>query len=143
MKLPIRTPNAPAPAAAYEQAVRSGDLIFVSGQIATNPVTGKVEAVSIEDQVTQTLLNIEAIVDAGGGTRNDIVRCGVFLADLKDFPSMNRAYQNFFGDALPARTTVQVGLGTILVEIDAIAVRSKKDHGRVKVRESATRRSSK
>ena len=56
---------------------------------------------------------------------------------------MNRAYQNFFGDALPARTTVQVGLGTILVEIDAIAVRSKKDHGRVKVRESATRRSSK
>lgn len=125
MKSNIRTDKAPPPAAAYEQGIVAGDLIFVSGQIATNPATGKVEAVSIEDQVTQTLRNIEAIVEAAGGKKADIVRCGVFLSDLKDFSSMNRAYQTFFGDSLPARTTVQVGLGPTLVEIDAIAVRSE------------------
>lgn len=129
MKSPIQTSKAPSPVAAYEQGVLSGDLIFVSGQIATNPVTGKVDAVSIEGQVTQTLRNIEAIVEAAGGTRNDIVRCGVFLANLGDFSSMNRAYKEFFGASLPARTTVQVGLGPTLVEIDAIAVRGRKAAG--------------
>jgi len=121
----VHTNKAPQPAAAYSQAVVSGDMIFVSGQVATNPVTGSIDATSMEDQVTQALRNIEAIVKAGGGTKGDIVRCGVFLADLNDFAAMNQAYKEFFGDALPARTTVQAGLGTLRVEIDAIAVRSR------------------
>jgi 2-iminobutanoate/2-iminopropanoate deaminase len=126
MKSEIHTDQAPQPAAAYSQAVVSGDLIFVSGQVATNPATGSIDATSIEDQVTQVLTNIEAIVKAAGGARESIVRCGVFLADLADFAAMNRAYKEFFGEALPARTTVQAGLGTLRVEIDAIAVRSRK-----------------
>lgn len=125
MKSAIRTNKAPQPAAAYAQAVGSGDLIFVSGQVATNPATGTVDAVTIEDQVTQVLSNIEAIVCAAGGSKESIVRCGVFLADLADFAAMNHSYKEFFGDSLPARTTVQAGLGTLRVEIDAIAVRGK------------------
>src|SRR5881394_3285201 len=124
MRKAIRTDAAPLPAAAYEQAVVADDLIFVSGQVANNPVTGTIDAATIEDQVTQALKNVEAIVKAAGGDRRSIVRCGVFLSDLADFAAMNRAYQQFFGDSLPARTTVQAGLGTLRVEIDAIAVRS-------------------
>jgi 2-iminobutanoate/2-iminopropanoate deaminase len=125
MKSAIRTDKAPRPAAAYEQAVTSGDMIFVSGQVASNPTTGSIDATSIEEQVTQALRNIEAIVEAAGASKSDIVRCGVFLGDLNDFAAMNLAYKEFFGDDLPARTTVQAGLGTLRVEIDAIAVRSR------------------
>jgi 2-iminobutanoate/2-iminopropanoate deaminase len=126
MRTVIRTDKAPKPAASYEQAIRFGDLIFVSGQVANNPKTGKMVAGSIENQVTQALRNIEAIVEAAGGDRSSIVRCGVFLADLNEFAAMNRAYNAFFGQSLPARTTVQAGLGTLRVEIDAIAVRHRK-----------------
>jgi len=122
----IRTNKAPNPAAAYSQAVVTGGMIFVSGQVATNPVTGSIDVTSIEDQVTQTLRNIEAIVKAAGGAKGDIVRCGVFLADLNDFAAMNNAYKQFFGETLPARTTVQAGLGTLRVEVDAIAVRARR-----------------
>ena len=126
MGKPIRTDKAPQPAAAYEQAIITGDLIFVSGQVANDPATGKMVEGTIEEQVTQALRNIEAIVQAGGAERRDIVRCGVFLADLADFAAMNRAYTEFFSGTLPARTTVQAGLGSLRVEIDAIAVRRKK-----------------
>jgi 2-iminobutanoate/2-iminopropanoate deaminase len=123
MGRPIRTDKAPRPAAAYEQAILAGDLIFVSGQVANDPATGKMVDGAIEEQVTQALRNIEAILQAGGADRRDIVRCGVFLADLADFAAMNRAYAAFFSGIVPARTTVQAGLGTLRVEIDAIAVR--------------------
>ena len=117
----IRTDKAPKPAAAYEQAIVFKSLIFVSGQVATNPLTGRIDATTIEDQVTQALRNIEAIVQCAGGNRESIVRCGVFLADLNDFEAMNRAYREFFVNSLPARTTVEAGLGNLRVEIDAIA----------------------
>jgi len=127
MRSAIRTDKAPQPAAAYEQAIVSGDLIFVAGQIANDSVTGAICTGPIEEQVTQALRNIETIVVAAGGNRRTFVRCGVFLADLNDFAAMNRAYSEFFGDSLPARTTVQVGLGSSLrVEIDAIAMRARK-----------------
>jgi 2-iminobutanoate/2-iminopropanoate deaminase len=119
----IRTASAPSPAAAYEQAIVCGNLIFVSGQVGSDPTTGKVSAASLGGQVAQALRNIEAIVEAAGGKRSTIVRCGVFLADLADFAEMNRAYAEFFGDRVPARTTVQAGLGALRVEIDAIAFR--------------------
>jgi len=121
----VATQKAPHPKAAYSQAVFTGNLIFVSGQVAADPATGKIAAKTVRDQVTQALLNIEAIVVAAGGSRNTIVRCGVFLADLDDFSEMNRAYAAFFGSNLPARTTVEAGLGELRVEIDAIAMRGR------------------
>jgi 2-iminobutanoate/2-iminopropanoate deaminase len=126
MRRAIRTKKAPAPAASYEQGILVGDMIFVSGQVANDPATGKITAATLGDQVTQALRNIEAILRAAGADRRDVVRCGVFLADLTDFAAMNRAYTDFFAGSLPARTTVQAGLGTLRVEIDAIAVRSQK-----------------
>lgn len=123
MRTEIFTTNASAPAAGYAQATASGDLIFVSGQVASMPEAG--EAASVEDQVMQILRNIEEIVKAAGGNRDSIMRCGVFLSNLQDFAEMDRTYRQFFGKPLPARTTVQAGLGAYRIEIDAIAVRSR------------------
>ena len=139
MRIAIRTDKAPRPAAAYEQAILSGDLIFVSGQVASDPATGQIIAKTIEDQVAQALRNIETILQAADADRNDVVRCGVFLADLNDFAAMNRSYAAFFGDSLPARTTVQVGLGALRIEIDAIAVRRRKGSGRKMARKESRR----
>ena len=126
MRTQIRTKKAPMPAAGYAQATVAGKLIFVSGQVANDPKTGKVVATSIEDQVIQALRNVEEIVKAGGGNKDSIMRCGIFLSDLADFAKMDDAYRKFFGKSLPSRTTVQAGLGTYRVEIDAIAVRIRK-----------------
>ena len=140
MRKAIRTTKAPKPAAAYEQAIMDGNLIFVSGQVANDAATGKVIEGTIEEQVTQALRNIEAILQAAGADRRDIVRCGVFLADLGDFAAMNRAYTEFFSGSVPARTTVQAGLGSLRVEIDAIAVRHPKSARRKAVRKAPHRR---
>jgi 2-iminobutanoate/2-iminopropanoate deaminase len=126
MRKPIRTDKAPKPAAAYEQAILAGDLIFVSGQVANDVSSGKMVEGTIGEQVKQALRNIEAILDAVGSDRYDNVRCGVYLTDLADFAAMNQAYSDFFATSLPARTTVQAGLGTLRVEIDAIAMRRRK-----------------
>lgn len=123
MRTEIFTKNASAPAAGYAQATAFGDLIFVSGQVASMPEKG--EAAPMKDQVMQILRNIEEIVKAAGGSRDSIMRCGVFLSDLQDFAEMDRGYRQFFGKSLPARTTVQAGLGAYRIEIDAIAVRSR------------------
>lgn len=127
MRSVIRTDQAPPPAAAYEQAIMVGDLIFVSGQAVTDNMVGSTPGTPIGEQVTQVLRNIEAIVNAAGGNKQSIVRCGVFLNDLNDFAAMNQAFQDFFGSTLPARTTIQAGLGRLQVEIDAIAVRCADD----------------
>ena len=132
MRTQIRTKKAPLPAAGYAQATVSGQLIFISGQVANDPKTGTVLTTSIEGQVTQALRNVEEIVKAAGGNKDSIMRCGIFLSDLADFAKMDGAYREFFGKALPARTTVQVGLGVYRVEIDAIAVRIQKGDRRTK-----------
>jgi 2-iminobutanoate/2-iminopropanoate deaminase len=117
---PVQTSAAPEPAGHYQQGLVAGDFVFVSGQGPKDPATGRIPE-SIEDQVRQTLLNVEAILSAAGARRDDVVRCGVFLTDLDDFAAMNRVYESFFGKHKPTRTTVQAGLRGIKVEIDAIA----------------------
>lgn len=118
----VHTDQAPRPSGHYQQAVVWDDLIFVSGQGPADPSTGWT-AHGIEAQVQQALKNIEAILYAAGSDKQHVMRCGVFLADIKDFDAMDRVYAGFFGPSPPARTTVEVGLGGILVEIDAVAVR--------------------
>ena len=99
-------------------------LIFVSGQGATDPVSGVLVGDTVEKQTTQCLKNVQAILEAAGSSLQHVLRCGVFLLDMREFQNMNTAYQRLFGDHRPARTTVQVaglpGEG-LLVEIDAIA----------------------
>jgi len=99
-------------------------LIFVSGQGATDPATGRLVSDNVEAQTEQCLRNLRAILQAGGSDLQHVLRCGVFLLDMKEFALMNGVYARVFGDHRPARTTIQAaglpGEG-LRVEIDCIA----------------------
>ena len=104
--------------------MRFDRLIFVSGQGATDPATGALAGPDIERQTEQCLKNVQAILEAAGSGLPYVLRCGVFLIDMREFVRMNSVYARLFGDHRPARTTVQVaGLpgDGLRVEIDAIA----------------------
>jgi 2-iminobutanoate/2-iminopropanoate deaminase len=104
--------------------MRVGDLVFVSGQAGRDPKSGLV-APDVETQTEQCLRNVATILEAAGSSLQHVVRCGVFLVDMKEFPKMNAVYARMFGDHWPARTTVEVsglpGEG-LRVEIDAVAL---------------------
>lgn len=122
----IHTPDLPKPAGPYSPGVGFDRLVIVSGQGATDPATGKLAGSDVETQTRQVFRNIQAILEAGGSDLSKVLRCGVFLTDIRDFAKMNAVYAEVFGDHRPARTTVQVaGLPEpgLFVEIDAIAYR--------------------
>jgi 2-iminobutanoate/2-iminopropanoate deaminase len=99
-------------------------LIFVSGQAAFDPATGTLAGDDVERQTEQCLKNVQAILEAAGSSLQHVLRCGVFLLDMREFQKMNAVYSRMFGDHRPARTTVQVaGLpgDGLVVEIDAVA----------------------
>lgn len=104
----IRTKNAPTSVGPFSQGTRAKGFIFCSGQGAFDPVTGKLVAGGIKEQTRQVLRNIEAVLKAGGGDLDSIVKVTVFLSDWKYFKEMNEAYAEFFdSDRAPARSTVQ------------------------------------
>ena len=119
----ITPPGVPAPRGPYSPAVRAGDFIYVSGQVPVDPATQQVISGDIGVETRRVLENIQQILKGCGASMTDVVKCGVYLADGKDFAAMNTVYAEFFGDAKPARTTVVVGfaMAGIKVEIDAIA----------------------
>jgi 2-iminobutanoate/2-iminopropanoate deaminase len=111
------------PVGAYSPAIiAEGRFVYVSGQGPM--VDGRYDAATIEAETRLTLENIGRILEAAGATFGDVVRCGVFLADINDFAAMNEVYASFFPDPKPARTTVQVAAlpGGIKVEIDCVVV---------------------
>jgi 2-iminobutanoate/2-iminopropanoate deaminase len=99
-------------------------LVFVSGQGASDPATGELAGPDVETQTEQCLRNLRAILQAAGSDLQYVLRCGVFLLDIKEFPKMNGVYARVFGDHRPSRTTIQAaglpGEG-LRVEIDCIA----------------------
>jgi 2-iminobutanoate/2-iminopropanoate deaminase len=121
---PVRASNLPAPVGPYSPGMGFDRLIFVSGQGATDPSTGRLAGDDVERQTEQCLRNVQAILEAAGSSLQHVLRCGVFLVDMREFQRMNAVYARMFGDHRPARTTVQVaalpGEG-LLVEIDAVA----------------------
>ena len=124
----IFTPGAPAPRGPYSPAVRAGDFIFVSGQVPIDPISGEVVSGDVKAETRRVLENIRINLGGCGATMADVVKCQVFLADIKDFAAMNEVYTEFFGDSKPARTTVQAGalpLAGSKVEIDAVAYKPK------------------
>jgi 2-iminobutanoate/2-iminopropanoate deaminase len=121
MRKAIITPSAPKAAGPYSHAIVADGFIFVAGQGPVNPKTGQAELGDIKSETRRTLLNIQAILEAAGSCLKEVVRVGVFLADLRDFESMNEIYREFFPSEQPARTTVGVQLPKIKVEIDCIA----------------------
>jgi len=119
-QLNIDTGTAPA-ASPYSPGLRVGDFVFVSGQVPRDPSTGKLVGETIEEQTTQVLENIKAILAAGGATMADVVKVSAHLTDLSLFERYNKVYVSYFPDPKPVRTTVGSQLLGFLVEIDAIA----------------------
>jgi len=120
----ISTSAAPAAIGPYSQAVGIGELVFLSGQIPLDPTTGELVGEDVELQCRQCLTNLGAVLEAAGLGFDDVVRTTIFLADMADFQAVNAIYAEHFGDARPARSTVQVAAlpRRARVEIDAIAV---------------------
>ena len=125
MREVIRTSQGPLPRGPYSQAIVADGFVFVAGQGPANPSTNELQLGDVASETRQTLQNIQAILEAAGSSLRDVVRVGVFLADIKDFDAMNAVYREFFPADQPARTTVGAQLPRIKVEIDCIARVSK------------------
>jgi 2-iminobutanoate/2-iminopropanoate deaminase len=125
MRKVIRTSEGPQPRGPYSQAIVADGFVFVAGQAPVNPSTNELELGDVGSETRRTLENIRAILEAAGSSLRDVVRVGVFLADIKDFDAMNAVYREFFPQDQPARTTVGAQLPKIKVEIDCIARLSK------------------
>lgn len=119
----ISTPSAPAAIGPYSQGLRSGNMVFISGQIPVDPATGEMVE-GIEAQAKQALTNLRNVLAAAGLSTKNVIKTTVFLADLKDFPTVNAIYESFFLAPYPARSCVQVaGIPKgALVEIECIAI---------------------
>tara|TARA_B100001250_G_scaffold413877_1_gene449600 strand:- start:3475 stop:3945 length:471 start_codon:yes stop_codon:yes gene_type:complete len=118
----ISTENAPQAIGPYSQAVKTGNLIFISGQIPLNPSTGDLVSGSIEDEANQVLNNLKSICEEAGYSLEDVVKITIFLTDLGNFASVNEVMKQHFQEPYPARATVEVSglpLG-VNVEIEAI-----------------------
>lgn len=120
----IRTSNAPAPVGPYSQAVCSGEMIFVSGQIALDPISGKMLQNSIEQETKQVIENMQAILSAAGVGLNRVVKTSIFLTDMGTFENVNTVYSRYFDAVKPARETVEVSKlpKGARVEISCIAI---------------------
>ncbi len=122
MKEIVKTENAPAAIGPYSQGIKIDKLVFTAGQIGISPTTGELVQGGITAETERVLLNISAVLEAAGSSLENVVKTTVFLNDLQDFQQMNSVYEQFFGDSLPARSTVQATLPKgANVEIEAIA----------------------
>ena len=122
-KRTIQTEQAPAAIGPYSQAIRIGDFLYTSGQIALDPESGIFLSGEIEEETEQTLKNISAILQAGGVNFENVIKTTVYLSDLNDFTRMNQVYEKYFSKNKPARACVQVAAlpKGAKIEIDAIA----------------------
>ena len=127
MKVKVQTEGAPAAIGPYSQAIKVDGFVFVSGQIPIDPATGQFVSDGIQEQTEQVIKNLSAVLTAAGSSLGQVVKTTVFLADMKDFSSMNEVYSKFFTEVAPARATVAAaGLPRdARVEIEAIAVGGK------------------
>lgn len=120
----VLTPSAPAPIGPYSQAIRTGSLLFCSGQIPLDPATGKLIDGDVSAQTRQVMRNIAAVLEAAGASFDNVVKTTIYLTDMADFAAVNSVYGERFGKTPPARSTVAVAalpLGS-RVEIEVTAV---------------------
>jgi 2-iminobutanoate/2-iminopropanoate deaminase len=124
MKEIISTENAPGAIGPYSQAVKTGNMVFLSGQIPIDPQTGEFVSGGVAEQTEQVLKNLSAVLEAAGMSLNNVVKTSVFLADMNDFTAMNEVYARYFSENKPARATVQAARlpRDARVEIECIAV---------------------
>lgn len=123
MKETVTTDKAPGAIGPYSQAVKTGGMVFCSGQIPIDPITGEFVSDSVAEQTEQVLKNLSEVLAAAGSGLDQVVKTTVFLADMNDFAEMNEVYGRFFSDNKPARATVEAARlpRDARVEIDCIA----------------------
>ena len=121
----IKTSNAPDPVGPYNQAIKAGNFIYCSGQIAIDPTSNEITHLGdIEKETFQVLKNLSAVLNAGGAKLDDVIKTTIYLTDLKNFQTVNKIYSDFFNNAIPpARACVEVSSlpKGVLVEIDCVA----------------------
>ena len=120
----ISTDQAPAAIGPYSQAVKFGEMVFVSGQIPIDPLSGNIIEGDIKTQTRQVLKNVTAVLSAAGTSLDRVVKTTVFITNMNDFPLMNEVYAEFFPSMPPARACVEVSRlpKDVLVEVEAVAV---------------------
>jgi 2-iminobutanoate/2-iminopropanoate deaminase len=125
-KSAVSAPDAPKAIGPYSHAIRTGQLLFISGQVPIDPATGSLVDGDISAQTQRVMNNLDAVLKAGGLSFQHVVRTTIFLADINDFAAVNAVYGTFFSEPYPARATVQVSRlpKDARVEIDAIAAYS-------------------
>jgi 2-iminobutanoate/2-iminopropanoate deaminase len=123
-KKAILTDKAPAPIGPYSQAIQAGGLMFCSGQIPLDPVSGQMKGADVETQARQVLENVKALLEAGGASLDSVVKTTIFLKSMNDFPKVNEIYATYFKGTTPARSTVEVARlpKDALVEIEVTAL---------------------
>ena len=119
----INTPDAPAPIGPYNQAILSGNLLFISGQICLDPSSGKLKNKDIQEETHQVMHNLKTILSAAGMDFSNVVKTTIFITDMNRFSEMNEVYGKYFTSEFPARETVQVSAlpKFVNVEISMIA----------------------
>ena len=124
---PVKTSNAPAALGPYSQAIKVGEFVYTSGQVAIDPATGEFIGGDIAEQTERVLKNVAAVLEAAGSNLDQVVKTLVFLADMDDFAAMNEVYGKFFSGAPPARSTVQAARlpKDARIEIEAVALITK------------------
>ncbi len=120
----INTPDAPAPIGPYNQAILSGNQLFISGQICLDPVSGKLKNKDIQEETHQVMHNLKAILSAAGMDFSNVIKSTIFITDMHSFTDMNEVYGKYFTNDFPARETVQVSAlpKFVNVEISMIAI---------------------
>lgn len=120
----IYSAEAPEPIGPYSQAVKAGNMLFVSGQIAINRATGTIINSSIPDETQQVMVNLEAVLKQAGTSFSNVVKCSIFLKDMNNFPVVNEVYGRYFPSNPPARETVEVSRlpKDVNVEISCMAI---------------------
>jgi 2-iminobutanoate/2-iminopropanoate deaminase len=121
----INTPDAPAPIGPYNQAVLSGNTVFISGQICIDPVSGQLKNKDLQEETHQVMHNLKAILSAAGMDFSNVVKTTIFITDMNRFSEMNEVYGKYFTSEFPARETVQVSAlpKFVNVEISMIAIK--------------------
>ena len=124
-QIPIKTDAAPDPVGPYNQAIKAGNFVYCSGQIAINPNSNKIDSLGdIKGETTQVLNNLKAVLTAGGASLEDVIKTTIFLTDLNNFQIVNEIYSEFFqNEPSPARACVEVSSlpKGVLIEIDCVA----------------------
>ena len=123
-KLVIQTSNAPQPVGIYSQGIKFGELVFTSGQIPINPLTGNMITGDFKADVQQVLTNLDCVLKSGGSSLKEAIKLTVFLTDLSKFPKVNEVFEEYFPENPPARSAVQVSALPMNAQIEIEAIGS-------------------